>query len=502
MVKALKDLTKDSLTYGSASMFSKIIGFLLIPLYTTYLTPVDYGITAMLSFVYLFFIPIASMGTTKAIFRRYNLNKDAEQQQIALSTGSIFVVFTSLVCLIIGLVFAGFITVQLTDDIKYLELVYITLGGCFFASIGMVFTVILRAKRKVLTLSIARIIELTFTIGLTIYLVMFLKIGVYGVVWGSAAGSCLLAVIQLAFCWKDLKPIFDVAELKSLLQYGLPFLPHGIFGNGINFLGQFFLKEYAGLASAGLYNISLKFALPLTFIIGAIQNAWVPIKFQIHREEEDEEDRRLVFRRLISTYFLFITIIYVGLVILGPELLRIMTQAEYHDAVMFFPLVVLISFSQGTYFMSGTGFEFTNNTKPAPLISGIGLMSLAIISFATRNWLEMYGILISMASCWFIMAYLVRNFAVRRFYVPLNLRILLIVFSLVFISTITSIGLQSSSDLIYRLEFGIILSIICIGILLRVFVIDEDFKSLNLDKYPMMGKLTRIILRIKQKIKT
>lgn len=502
MIKSLKDLSFDSLTYGSASMFSKIIGFLLLPLYTTHLTPVDYGIAAMLSFVYLFFIPIASMGATNAIFRRYNLNKDPEQQKIALSTGSIFVFFTSLVYLIIGLVFADFLTVKLTDEIKYLELVYITLGGCFFASIGMVFTIILRAKRKVVTLSITRILESVFTMGLTIYLVMFLKIGIYGVVWGSAAGSCLLAIILLVLCWEDLKPIFDIAELKALLQYGLPFLPHTIFGNGINFLGQFLIKEYAGMGNAGLYNIALKLALPLTFIIGAIQNAWPPIKFQIHREEENEEERRLVFRRLISTYFLFITIIYVGVVFFGPELLRIMTQAKYHGAVALLPLVLFISFAQGTYFMSATGFEFTNNTKPLPLVTGIGLISLAIISFATINWLQIYGILISMASCWFIMAYIIRKFAIQRFYVPLNFKILLIVFSLVFLSTITSIVFQSSLDLVYRLVIGVILSIVFVGLLLGVFVSNEDFKSLNLDKYPIMANLTAIILRIKQKINT
>lgn len=497
MIKALKELAKDSLTYGFASMLSKIIGFLLLPLYTTHLTPVDYGIVAMLSFVYLFFVPMASMGINNAIFRRYNLSKDYKKQIVSLSTGSLFVFLTSLIYLILGLICAGFLTIQLTDDIKYLNLIYITLGGCFFASVGMAFTIVLRAKRKVITLSITRIIELVFTLSLTIYLVIILKIGVYGVVWANALGACLLAIIQIIICRNDIKFIFDFKELKALLQYGLPFLPHRLLGNSINFLGQFLIKEYGGLANAGLYNIALKFALPLSFIIGAIQNAWVPIKYQMHRDIENEKERQNTFRQLISVYFLFISILFVGTISFSPELLRIVTNATYHDAAVLFPLVLLIAYGQGIYFMSGTGFEFTDNTKPYPLVSVLGVLSLAVIAFTTVNWIGIYGALLGMLVCWFVMAYVVRRLSITRFFVPFNNRIIFISVVLSFISAILIYLSQNYFGITTRLIVAFIISVVFISILLSIFVVDKDFKSLDLNKYPILGKFTTIILRSK-----
>lgn len=497
MIKSsLKALTKDSLTYGMANMLSKVIGFLLLPLYTTYLTPADYGVVSMLAFVYLFFVPMASMGVTNAIFRRYNLKKDVQQQQVALSTGSIFVLITSCLYLGLGWFLAEYITIELIEDISLVKLTKVTLLGSFFASIGMAFTVILRAKRKVIALSIARIIELTFTILLTIFLVVFLEWGVAGIVYSNAIGAALLSIIQTGLCKNDLKGLFSWIELKALLQYGLPYLPHRLLTQGINFLGIFMIKEFGGLASAGLYNVALKFAIPLTFIIGAIQNAWVPIKFQIHREQT-EDVRRKTFRQIISTYFMLITFLFAGLVLFGPDLLRLMTQIEYHDAIYVLPFLLVITFGQGVYYMSGTGFEFTNDTKPIPLISLAGLITLGIVGFLASRSYGIYGVLSGMAMCWFVMAAIVRYFATKRFYIPINFQLLSFTFFIVSLTTICGFIIQPY-QLTLRISLGTFIMLSVVFVLIWKFTTEKDFKELDLNKYPVFGKFNKLLQLIKR----
>ena len=98
MLKSLRDLIKDSLTYGASGLLGQLIGFLLLPLYTQYLTPRDYGILALVIFIPQFFTPISSMGITNAIFRRYNFHNEEEKRKSSLFTANLSILITSLIC--------------------------------------------------------------------------------------------------------------------------------------------------------------------------------------------------------------------------------------------------------------------------------------------------------------------------------------------------------------------------------------------------------------------
>ena len=59
--KILKGLLNDTIFYGLSSVLGQLIGFLLLPLYTVYLLPEDYGVLTLVLYVPLFFLPIFSM---------------------------------------------------------------------------------------------------------------------------------------------------------------------------------------------------------------------------------------------------------------------------------------------------------------------------------------------------------------------------------------------------------------------------------------------------------
>jgi len=498
MLKTLKNLTKDTFTYGFASVLGQIIGFLLLPIYTTHLSTKDYGVMAMITFISMFFAPLANMGVTNAIFRRFNLHKEEELQVTSLSIGSIFVLVSSLVLLTIGFVFSKEITYLLVDDIKYQSLIKLSLITAFFVSVGQVFTVVLRAKRKVTQIAIVRITELLITVGFAIYFVVILKLEVEGIVKAGLIGSIFGFLIQYVLCFSLIKFRVDVTELKELLKYGLPFLPHRLLAHGSNFLSLYFIKEFIGLSETGLYNIALRFTLPLAFIIGSVQSAWVPIKFQIHRVEGEKS--ALIFRQLISFYFIIITLLFTGVIILGPELLRLMTVIEYHSAVYLLPFVLLVPFSKGIYFMFGTGFEFTNNTKPMPLISGSGIIALIVITYFLHTPFGVYGIIIGLIASWLTMAIVMRYFAIKRFYVPINFKLIAQLFFITIILGIIIFAIQGLSVGV-RISIEIVLAILSVGFFISLFIFNKDLQTLELNKYPMFNKLNSILIPVIKRIK-
>lgn len=503
MLNRLKDITKDTMTYGFANMLGQIISFLLLPLYTIYLTPEDYGVVGMLDFILLFFPVIAALGISNAIFRRYNLYEEEDLRIRVLSTGALFVLFTSFLLLLVAFSFSESITSILVDDVeKYNFLTQIVFVSGWFLSMAGVFTVVLRAQRKVATLAKVRIAGLLITILCTIYLVVFEETGVWGVFIGGLIGNIVIFIALLILCRRFIKPVFLKEELKFLLGYGLPLFPHHLIVIGTNFLGQYLIKTYIGLAETGLYNIALKFALPLTFIVGSIQSAWVPIKFQIHREEKDILKRAGTFRQLISTYILTILILFLGLAFFAPDILLWVTPSEFDNAAFLVPFVLLIPFTRGIYFMSSTGFEFTNNTKPLPLVSSTSILVLAIIGFSTVQYLGIYGIITAIVVSWITSACMIRYFAIKRFYVPINyLIIILSLLSAFFIIGVVFTIQQTISNPFLRIGISTILTLIGTIAILGILINNKDFESLNLEKYPVLGKFNHILNFLKSKLK-
>ena len=494
MKNALKELIKDTFTYGFASVLSQLIGFFLIPLYTSYLTPTDYGVIAMLAFIGVFFVPLASCGVTNAIFRRYNLHPDRGSQQKVLASGVSFVITTSVCLLVLGIVFTLPLAHFLVDDANYAKLVRIALVTGFFASISTVFTVVLRAQRRVMAIAVRRVLELLLTVSLTIYFLVGLGWGIEGVLWANLIGAIFGFVTLIFLCLKLLAPAFSFNELKAMLKYGMPFLPHRLLSLGSTFISQYFIKTFIGLAETGLFNIALKFALPLTFIVSSVQSAWVPLKFQIHREEKNPKK---VFRQMISLYLLLVLSLTIVLALPGPEVLKLMTQENFHGAAKLLPFVLLIPFFKAFYFMGGTGFEFTNNTKPAPLISASGIIVLVILSLISIPYSGIYGIIVSMAAGWLTMALVVRYFATIRYHVPINTKLLLfIILNACTIATISYV--LQGLDFFTRVVLQLLLMILNISLIINIFINDPDFREVKQYKYFPIKKIGNFLGKLKK----
>ena len=473
----LLDVVKDTLTYGFASVLGQLVSFLLLPLYTSYLTPNDYGILSMVLFISTFFSPLASLGMTNAVFRRFNLHSDKNLQNLSLSTANVSVFIISLFLLSIGIVFSEHISLFLVDSKEYYTLIYLCFITSFFNSIGSVFTVIMRAKRKVKELSIFRIISLVFTIVPTIILVVYYNLGVYGVIWGNLVGSIFYYLSLIIYSFNLVQIKFDFKEFSELFNYGYPFMPHRLFTYGFVFLGQYSVKEFFGLDDAGLFNIALKFSLPLTLIVTSIQTSWVPIKFQIHREEGD--NARPLLSNLTNLYFVLMSCIFITYLLFASDILKLMTNEAFHTSSLFLPFVLLIPICQGIFHMLGTGFEITKNTKPMPFVSGTGFLVLGIIIYIFKDNLNITTLIFSIVFCWLLMGAIMRLFSRKRFYIKIYYQKLIFIIFLMFSLSIATSYLQG-----FEFENRILaqLSITILSLVLIFLISKKQIKQLILKK--------------------
>lgn len=384
MLRKLLSLLSDSAIYGVSSLMSQLIGFLLIPVYSRFLTPADIGILAMISVISLFLAPLAQLGMSNAIFRRFNANKDPAIRARVLSAGLSSVTISSLLVYAIGFIFAESICQAVIGKNEMSGLLRISLVSSAFSSVAAVPLVILRASRKVRTVALLNILKFLLSMSCTIWFVVFEQRGPWGVLVGTLIGETTFLVVQFLITLRSILTWPDIATWKGMIKYSLPFVPHRLQGVVLAMFGQYMVGSMLGLNDAGIYSMATKFALPLAFVVHAIQNAWVAYKFQIHAEDENPSE---FFRTAITYYVAGITYLWVGVSIWGPEMVRWMTPAIFHPAAVLVPLAALIPLAEGLYYMFGTGIELTDDTRALPLVSFVGLVvAVAVVSVSIRLW--------------------------------------------------------------------------------------------------------------------
>ena len=94
---------KHSFIYGVGGVLVKMVGFLLLPFYTHYLSPVDYGVLEVLDVTMSLLGMFLNMGITAALLRYYGAAQTEEERRKVVGTIFVFTVVTGLAVLFAGL---------------------------------------------------------------------------------------------------------------------------------------------------------------------------------------------------------------------------------------------------------------------------------------------------------------------------------------------------------------------------------------------------------------
>lgn len=458
------DIFKDASIYGLSKVLGQAIGFFLIPLYTQYLSPQDYGVLNIIGVVSVSFGLIMTFGIDSATYRYAGLSKTEEDEKAYLSTAQLLNFFF---ITLVGL--SLIITVPYTkniilDEFSPESFLIIGIFVSIFASISSINTAYFRIKRKVKIISIASLINVFLSIASTIILVIYLKLGIHGALIGNLIGNLASSTYLIAKSTSLASFSLRWSIINKLMTYAIPVLPAQLFAFAIPLYSQWSVKEYLSMDELGLYAVCLKFTVPITLLLGMFQQAYAPYKFEILKNDSNP---KVTFIKVMNLYVLFFGFLVILITLLGGYFLKFMTTTSFHKAADYIFFIALIPFFQGLYFMFTTGLEFSNSSWYRPLISISGfIMVLVVNRFLVLNY-GVPGAAISISLSWLIMALgnLVYSFFIYR--ISYNWLTILLIFLLIFFA-----GYISFNDhfLLYqRVVFLILLLAIIFFTYKRIF---------------------------------
>ena len=378
MLERLKQLAKHSAIYGLGTLVSRIIAVLLLPVYTRFLTPADYGAIETLVAGTAILVTLLRAGTRTAFFRFYFDSPEPADRLLVLRTSFWFTMASSTVGLVTGLVFAAPISQGLFATDERTDLVRAAFVSLWALMNYEQLTSLFRVEQRSVSYVLATLANLVITVGATIVLVVVLELGAVGVIVGSFTGTLAVWTALLAYRREQLGLQFDIALFRRMEHFGLPLVPSGLALWAVNFSDRFFLVKLAGAAETGLYSVGVRMAAAVVLLLWAFRAAWPAFAYSI--EDEDEARRTYGF---VLTYLLFIcSWLSLALGLLAPWLVRLLTTPEFYDAArVVAPLAFAATIFAG-YIVVAIGVSRSRRTQFNWVVSGTGALVNVALNLA------------------------------------------------------------------------------------------------------------------------
>ena len=400
LLNKLKSFSIDSLYYGMSSVISKLVGFLLVPLFTQFLSPKDYGVMTLLGFYTLFFSPISHLGIQGAMFRFVGFSKSKQEEDIILSSAFKIVVIISFFFTLLSIIFIKPLELFLVNSNDYTILLLTTVIFSFFSSLNQMLYSYLRIKRKVKKIFYLNMVKVLISVSLSIFLVVFVGLGLSGVVYSLLFTSIFSFILLLVNVKISLFNKIDFKYIKQMFNYGLPNVPKYIQAIIMGLFGQYYIGKYLSIEDLGLYAVAWKFCLPIVVVNSAILNSWNAYKFDLHKKKSSKK----VFSQFSNIFILIPCFVFLIISIWGGDLLIIFADQKFHSAAIYVPYLCLIPLFSSFYTTMSSYISFGENQSLNPYIGTTGLVVTVIASILLIPKLSIIGVAYATSLGWIAMS--------------------------------------------------------------------------------------------------
>jgi O-antigen/teichoic acid export membrane protein len=372
----IRTAMRHSAVYGLGNVLAKGIGFLMLPFYTRFLTPVDYGVLEILDLSMSLLGMFVSMGITAALLRCYARADSETEKKKAVSTAFIFVIASSLLLALLGIGLVRPISGLLFGPkvpSTYLLLSFTSFVLGYICSLPRTYLRALDAPGTLVTMDT---IGLFVILSLNILFIAVLHTGLVGIILSTLIVNVIQSVgLSVWTVWKAGLG-FKNAYLRDMVSFGSPLILANLAVFALNFSDRFFLQHLRSLDLVGVYSVGYKIGFMINYmLISPFLTMWQSRMFVI----QIQPDSSAIFRQLFVLYSALLTYAALGLSILSPEIVRIMVGPKFSASQEVIPVVALAYVVWGIGYYVQAGMLLTSNTKQIGAISiGAVLLNLTL----------------------------------------------------------------------------------------------------------------------------
>ena len=339
----LKSFLKDSFSYSIPSFFSKGISIILIPLYTRYLSPSDYGVFDMF-IVFMNIINLTvSFEITQGVARFYIIENNKNEKVKIASTAFWFSMFCYTIFVIFCFIFSDYFSYLILGNKNSVLIFQI---GIFYIYINGLLQLVQNQFRWQLMsykYMINSVLHIFSTSIITVFLLYYFNLGIIGLFLGLLIGSFLPLILGLIHLRDTFKFTFDKIKLIKLLRFTVPLVPASISVWMTSYVDRIMIQYFHSLNEVGIFGIGFRISSAIMILMVGFQTALTPLIYKHYNDKSTPSQIAFLFKFFLLLIFIFCLITTLFL----PDILFYLVSPQFIESqkVIIF-LIPSIIFSQ------------------------------------------------------------------------------------------------------------------------------------------------------------
>ena len=474
---SIQKIFNNSLLFALGTVFSKAVGFFLVPIYTYNVSDADYGVaTTITAFVSTFGIVIM-LSLRAALIRFYN-EYDEHQKQIFVGTITCFVCVNAVVICTLLCLLNRLYSPLLFKDIDFYPLVFFGVLSLGAEGVYLTYQSLLQAKQDGKGYSINSIIYLFIHAMAVIVFVLIMQMGALGIVLSNFVTNTCFAIYGIISMLKKglMQLSWDSSMLKRSLKYSIPILPHNLSSNLNTYATKVIINTFVGYILSGLYTLAAQFSTLISLVQSSINLAFRP--WFIEQMDNGDEGRSQIkyMSVMIMSIYSFAA---VGICLFSKEIVIMMAEQSYANAWKMVPFFIIAQLITFIYYSHVQALMYNvKMSRYTVFCSSSGLAVNVIVSLLLVKPLNIYGVLIASIVSKLIMAILTVFLSRKAEKVDFGLgkMVLYIIAATILICIGMAVSIQND-----KIEFvEIIMKIIILALAAVVFILPyrKDFVGL------------------------
>lgn len=350
MERKYKRLAKNSFWTLLGNAGSKMLGFLLLPLYTRWLGTAGFGESDLVTTYSSFLVCIMTLCLSDAIFVFTKKESETEKKSY-FSTTLAFVFIVLGVWAAVWYLLDYFVAIKniqnsFSDNLWYIYFIVVS-------SFSQAFS-----QQFILSIEKIRIYSLTGIVHTIVTFVfsylMIPSMGVRGyilsLILANLLSGCYSFFFSQSYRYLSIEGI-EWKKVKPILKYSIPLIPNTIMWWLVGALNRPVMEHYLSYSEIGLFAVANRFPGVITMVFAVFSASWNISVFEEYGKEGYDEFYKKTFKLL----FFFVSLIAGSILIFSEEIIKLFAAPEFTDAWMYM-LVLII----GAVFSCMSGFFGTN----------------------------------------------------------------------------------------------------------------------------------------------
>lgn len=404
MSSPVRKMFSHSAVYTLGFVINRLLPFLLLPVYTKYFLPEEFGYFSLV-YSFWFFTAVFYLYGMESSFQKIYIESDTERRKKVYGTSMMMIAVSSFVFSLVVYLFAEPISILLLKKEGFTHLIKLVAIILFIDALSRFPMILLNSLELTKAYTIINLFGIILNFAANIIFIVYLNLGIISILYAFVISFAVVFIISFIYTLKYFSFGFDKTLTKELFAVGKTFLLFGIFLVTVDLSDRFFLMYLKSESEVGIYSACYRIGMVMNLIITGFRVAWIPFFMNM----KDKEDSHHVYGRVLSyfcfgSFALFLVVCsfineVVNIKLFGFKLL----EERYMSGLVIVPFILAAYFFLGFYTNINIQSYLKNKIGYLNISTGIAAGVNIILNLVLIKYFSFTGAAIATMISYFVM---------------------------------------------------------------------------------------------------